>query len=133
MTLKLTCVLCIRGGIGKATAIALARHGYSIAVHYHKAEKIAEDLVQQITSDPYKVRAAAFQADLSTYDGVRKLHADVVRSLGHPDVLFNNTGILGLRIGAQGNIQSVSAELFEETWRTNAGTHYLVSDLWIFA
>jgi 3-oxoacyl-[acyl-carrier protein] reductase len=102
-------------------------------VHYHKAEKIAEDLVQQITSDPYKVRAAAFQADLSTYDGVRKLHADVVRSLGHPDVLFNNTGILGLRIGAQGNIQSVSAELFEETWRTNAGTHYLVSDLWIFA
>lgn len=72
------------------------------------------------------VQAAAFQADFTTYDAVRKLHADVLSKLGHPDILFNNAGLTGSRIGPMGNIQDVTPEEFEHTWKANTGTHYLV-------
>lgn len=72
------------------------------------------------------VGAAAFQADLSSYDNVRKLHGDVVKTLGNPDILFNNSGILNGVIGPNGNIQDISAEQFEVTWKVNTGTAFLV-------
>lgn len=74
------------------------------------------------------VKSVAFRADLSNYDNVRQLHTDVVNTLGNPDILFNNSGILNGALGPNGNIQDVSVEKFEETWRTNTGTAYLVSD-----
>ena len=77
----------------------------------------------------FGVRAKAFQADLSSYDGVRRLHAAVVESLGHPDVLFNNAGVSLKVIGADGDIENISPEEFETTWRINTGTHYLVTSL----
>lgn len=83
-------------------------------------------MVQELKSHP-DVKAAAFQADLSTYDAVRKLHAEVVNVLGNPDILFNNAGVLNGAIGVNGNIEDVSVETFEATWRTNTGTAYLVS------
>jgi 3-oxoacyl-[acyl-carrier protein] reductase len=67
------------------------------------------------------------QADLSVYDGVRQLYTEVVQKLGHPDVLFNNAGATNSVIGPQGDIQNVSIEEFESTWRLNAGSSYLVS------
>lgn len=112
------------GGIGKASALHLAGLGCNIAVHYHAAENIANALVIELSS--LGVKAAAFQADLSTYEAVRKLHEAVVESLGHPDILFNNAGVTNSKIGPAGDIQSVSPEEFEATWRTNTGTHYLV-------
>lgn len=117
----------ISGGIGKATALTLANLGCNIAVHYHSALDAAEALVVELTS--YGVKAAAFQADLSEYDAVRRLHAEVTTKLGHPDILFNNSGITGTRIGPSGNIQDISPEEFEKTWRTNTGTHYLLTQL----
>lgn len=114
-----------RGGIGKASALELAKLGCSIAVHYNSAQATADALVTELTS--LGVKAAAFQADLSTYDGAHKLHADVVSKLGNPDILFNNSGITGPRTGPSGNIQDVSPEQFEHTWRTNIGTSFLVS------
>lgn len=115
-----------RGGIGKATAIALAKLGCSVAVHYNSADSTAKALVTELKS--FGVNAEAFQADLSTYDGARKLHAEVVSKMSNPDILFNNSGVTRARIGPQGNIQDVSPEMFEETWRTNTGTHFLVRD-----
>lgn len=79
------------GGIGKATSLALARLGCSIAIHYNSAADTARELVGELQQ--LGVRAAAFQADLSSYDAARKLHADVVRDMGHPTILFNNAGL----------------------------------------
>ena len=69
---------------------------------------------------------AAFQANLSTYEEARKLHGEVVKTLGNPDVLFSNHGVAGPIIGPNGDIRNVSPEVFEDTWRTNVGTHFLV-------
>ena len=56
------------GGIGKATCLALATMGCSIAVHYHSSTAIAEDLVKELKGKG--VRAEAFIADLTKYDEV---------------------------------------------------------------
>ena len=72
------------------------------------------------------MRAAAFEADLSSYDNARKLCDDVAKVLGNPDILFSNHGVTGPRIGPEGDMQEVSAETFEEIWRTNTGTGYVV-------
>jgi 3-oxoacyl-[acyl-carrier protein] reductase len=97
-------------------------------VHYHRDADAAARLVSELG-----VRAAAFQADLSSYDGARALHAAVVAALGHPDVLYNNAGVAGTRIGPQGAVGDLSVEEFERTWRTNTGTAYLVTRFDIFA
>jgi 3-oxoacyl-[acyl-carrier protein] reductase len=56
------------GGIGKATCLALASMGCSIAVHYHSSKSAAEDLVTQL--EEKGVKAEAFKADLTKYDEV---------------------------------------------------------------
>ena len=59
------------GGIGKATCLALASMGCSIAVHYHSLTLAAEELVTQLKEKG--VRADAFKADLTKYDEVSSL------------------------------------------------------------
>ncbi|EJD01003.1 NAD-binding protein [Fomitiporia mediterranea MF3/22] len=126
---KLALITGCTGGIGHATALRLAGVGCSIAVHYNSAQSIAVELAAKLRG--LGVRAASFQADLSSYDGVRALHAAVVSSLGNPDILFNNAGVTTKVIGADGNIEDISPEAFEMTWRTNTGTHYLLTQLCI--
>jgi len=116
------------GGIGWASALSLARLGCSIAVHYLSPAEKATELVSQLQALP-GVKAAAFQADLSAYDNVRKLHREVVATLGHPDILFNNSGSTGRMIGPQGEIESLSVEEFEDIWRLNTGSSFLVCDI----
>ncbi|KAF9267195.1 NAD-binding protein [Marasmius fiardii PR-910] len=123
---KIALITGCTGGIGSATALALARQGASIAVHYHSDSEKAADLVAQLQET---VPAIAFQADLSDYDNVRRLHAEVVDKLGHPDILFNNAGTTGPVIGRMGDIQDVSVDEFERVWRVNTGSSFLLTQL----
>ncbi|TFK66067.1 NAD-binding protein [Pluteus cervinus] len=125
---KLALITGASGGIGSATALILARRGCHIAVHYHSGKEKADQLVQELKSLG-DVQAAAFRADLSNYDDVRKLHADVVDVLGHPDILYNNAGALGKTIGPKGDIQDIDVEMFENTWRLNTGSSFLLTQL----
>ncbi|PVH83929.1 3-oxoacyl-reductase [Cadophora sp. DSE1049] len=113
------------GGIGKATCLALASLGCSIAVHYHSSEDKATTLVKEIRNKG--VRAEAFKADLTNYDEVRNLHASVVSSLGHPTILFNNAG-LTLKSGIK-KITDILIEDFEHTWKANCGSAFLMTQL----
>ncbi|KEF51555.1 uncharacterized protein A1O9_12472 [Exophiala aquamarina CBS 119918] len=114
------------GGIGKATSLALGRLGCSIAVHYNSAVDTANTLVDELQS--LGVRATAFQADLSSYDEARRLHAEVVKELGHPNILFNNAGVTQGKSGVK-DISEISIEDFEATWRANCGTSFLLTQL----
>jgi len=125
---KLALITGCTGGIGWASALSLARLGCSIAVHYNSAAEKATELVSQLQALP-GVKAAAFQADLSDYDNVRKLHREVVATLGHPDILFNNSGSTGRMIGPRGDIESLSIEEFEDIWRLNTGSSFLLTQL----
>ena len=114
------------GGIGKATCRALAQLKCSIAVHYNSASDTAATLVSELQSRG--VKAHAFQADLSSYEGARKLHAAVVAEFGHPTILFNNAGLTLGKSGVK-DISEVSVEEFEQTWRANCGTGFLLTQL----
>ncbi len=65
------------GGIGAATGLTLASHGCSIVIHYNSNSTKAEELLHQLRSNK-GVKAEAFQADMSDYEPVRKLHAEVI-------------------------------------------------------
>ena len=56
------------GGIGRATCLALANLGCSIAVHYHSSEDKAVALINELKAKG--VRAEAFKADLTKYEEV---------------------------------------------------------------
>ncbi|OCH85371.1 NAD-binding protein [Obba rivulosa] len=129
---KLVLITGCTGGIGQSTARAFAKHGCSVAIHYNSSSSKdkASQLIAELTKNP-GVRAVAFQADLSHYDAARVLHAQVVKELGPPDILFSNHGVTGPRIGPEGDIAAVSPEVFEDIWRTNAGTHFLLAQLCI--
>ncbi|KAL6247519.1 hypothetical protein RBB50_005865 [Rhinocladiella similis] len=116
------------GGIGRATCLALACLGCSVAVHYNSAADTAGSLVSQLQM--LGVKAGAFQADLSTYDGARALHTAVVRELGQPSILFNNAGMTMGKSGVK-DISEISVEEFEKTWRGNCGTAFLLTQLCI--
>ncbi|KAJ6510523.1 NAD-binding protein [Mycena sanguinolenta] len=118
------------GGIGQATALALAIRGCSIAVHYNTAQEPADDLVAELTK-LHGIHAHAFQADLGDYDSVRAMHAAVVDILGHPDILFNNAGTTGTVVGKRGDIENVTLDDFEKTWKVNTGSSFLLTQLCI--
>jgi len=114
------------GGIGKSTSLALGRLGCSVAVHYNSAAVTANLLVMELES--LGVQAAAFQADLSSYDETRRLHAEVVKGLGDPSILFNNAGVTQGKSGVK-DVSEITIEDFEATWRTNCGTSFLLTQL----
>lgn len=88
-------------GIGKAVATKLAEAGATIAIHYNKNVREAENLAHVLGND-----SSVFQADLSTHDGVIKLFEQVVGRYGSLEILVNNAGIA----------QSATIDSADEEW-----------------
>jgi len=74
------------------------------------------------------VRVAAFSADLVDFDAVRAMHKQIVEELGHPDILYSNAALTGTFLGITGRLQDASLDDFENCWRVNAGSAFLVSN-----
>ena len=113
------------GGIGAATCRALASLGCFVAVHYNSASSTAKDLVNELRH--HHVSAECFQADLRDYENVRTLHRRIMEKMGPPAILFNNAGIT-MTNGFK-DIAEVSIEMFEDTWRANCGSAFLLTQL----
>ncbi|GAO51250.1 hypothetical protein G7K_5357-t1 [Saitoella complicata NRRL Y-17804] len=124
---KLALITGATGGIGYATCLALAGLGCDIAVHYNSAAEKAQTLVAALREKG--VKAECFQADLRSYDEVRRLHKEVVEKMGHPAILFNNAGIT-IKHGIK-SIEEVDMDMFEQTWRANCGSAFLLTQLCI--
>jgi len=75
-------------GIGKAIATKLAEAGATIAVHYNKNVREAENLAHILGNE-----SKAFQADLSKVDEAGKLFERVTLEMGSIEILINNAGI----------------------------------------
>jgi NAD(P)-dependent dehydrogenase (short-subunit alcohol dehydrogenase family) len=77
-------------GIGRATALAFAREGASVAVAGHSREHIEEtaQLIEQAGG-----RALAVTCDVTSADDVRAALERTVETFGRLDFAFNNAGI----------------------------------------
>ena len=78
-------------GIGRATAIALAASGASVAVNYASSSGAADEVVAAIVAMGGK--AIAIKADVSNEDEVEALVKATKTEFGRIDVLVNNAGI----------------------------------------
>jgi 3-oxoacyl-[acyl-carrier protein] reductase len=111
-------------GIGRATALALARAGAHVLVHYGRSAKEAESLVTEIQTKGG--RADAISADLGTPDGAALLATQVRSIVGNRlDVLVLNAGI-----SKAARIADHSVEDFDSLFATNVrGPFFLVQQL----
>ncbi|MBE2276406.1 MAG: SDR family oxidoreductase [Rhodobacteraceae bacterium] len=78
------------GGIGRATAVAMAKEGARVAILDKNAEGAAETLrlVQGAGGD-----GIALSCDTTDAESVGTAHAAVVARLGDADILVNNAGV----------------------------------------
>ena len=75
-------------GIGKAIATKLAESGASIAIHYNKNVREAENLANILGNE-----SKAFQSDLSQRNEAGKLFDHVTLEMGSLEIIINNAGI----------------------------------------
>lgn len=78
-------------GIGRATALALARAGMDVALNYLDDRVAAEKAAADIRA--LGRRALVVSGDVSRAADVEAMLGAVARGLGVPDVLVNNAGI----------------------------------------
>lgn len=83
-------------GIGAATAMAAAKHGYAVCVNYLQDDVSANQIVEQIKQQGG--RAIAVAADVSQEADVERLFETVDNQLGTLTALVNNVGILEFKM-----------------------------------
>lgn len=89
-------VLLVTGGsrgIGAATALLAARHGYDVCINYVRDAGAAEAVVEQVRAAGRK--AIAVQADVGSESDVVRLFLSCDRDLGPLNVLVNNAARVG--------------------------------------
>ena len=59
------------GGIGSATAVALANAGYDVAIHYHRNSDAAERVLSAITND--QTNACVWPCNITDADDVKRM------------------------------------------------------------
>jgi 3-oxoacyl-[acyl-carrier protein] reductase len=78
-------------GIGRATALALAREGVRVAVNHRAAADDAATVVREI--EALGGDAFAIGADVASPEAVDEMLHDIGRELGPVDILVSNAGI----------------------------------------
>lgn len=107
-------------GIGRASALALARDGARIIVHYGKGVDEANALVAEIRAAGGKADAAG--ADLSSPEGPAAL-VEKVKALvgGNLDILVANAGIAGAA-----SIEAETIAHFDDLYAVNVRAPYFL-------
>lgn len=105
-------------GIGAATAIALARSGANVLVHYNGQRNAAEVIASQARA--FGVHSETIQADLTVIEGSRSLCA--YASSRPIDILVNNAGSLLKRT----RVLDFTEELWDQVMMLN-----LTSAFWL--
>ena len=107
------------GGIGRATACALAAQGMSVCLTGRDAGRL-QDAATEI--GPRAPQVLIHPADLSTDEGIRGLVARVGTDLRRIDVLVHAAGTIHL-----GNIESCGWNDLDEQYRINLRAPFLVT------
>jgi 3-oxoacyl-[acyl-carrier protein] reductase len=106
-------------GIGEAAAIALARHGANVIVHYNSKRAGADAVCQGVQR--HGVTAEPVQADLTTAEGTQKLSS--FAQSREIDILVNNAGSLIART----KVLDFTPELWERVMMLNLTSAFFVS------
>lgn len=78
-------------GIGKATALEFAKHGFDVVVNYVSDEISANTIVEEIKK--IGVNSLAIKCDISNENDVKNMVNTIMSTYGKIDVVVNNAGI----------------------------------------
>jgi len=78
-------------GIGRAISMALARHGFAVALTYRTREKEAEEVEAELNSQGLTARG--FQLDVEDRANISQVFETIRGSMGPVSVLVNNAAI----------------------------------------
>ena len=121
MTGKVCLVTGATNGIGKETALALAKMGATtiiVARDPAKGAAVLEEIMRQSGNDGVEL----MHADLASLDSVRKLAADFQAKHQQLHVLVNNAGVYNIK-------RSETQDGFEATFGVNHLSHFLLTNL----
>ena len=104
-------------GIGRGIALALARAGHDVAVHYRRSEVEAE--ATRAEAESHGVRAITLQADLADREAARRLVLDAHERLGGLSVLVNNVGSYLYK-----PFEEITDEEWDDVFATNLGAAF---------
>ncbi len=111
--------VCAVIGIGPKNGAAFAKRfaadGYAVALLSRKTD-LGDEIARELDT------AKAYACDVSSADSVGAAFAKVREDLGPIDTVVYNAGS-----GSWGDIENVSAEQFEQSWRVNSLGLFLVS------
>lgn len=110
-------------GIGKASAIALARLGATVVINYSSDEQAAQDALAEVK----KVGSAesrAVRADVSTVEGVQSLVKQTVDAYSKIDVLIPNAGVLPMK-----DLEHTTEADFDRTFALNVKGPYFLAQV----
>ncbi|MEM1307309.1 MAG: SDR family oxidoreductase, partial [Pseudomonadota bacterium] len=108
-------------GIGAATAMKAAKHGYRVAINYHASADAAQSVAKTIQDGGGE--ALLIGSDVSTDAGVTQMFAELDAAYGPPDALFNNAGIIHPNM----LIEDTDAATLERLWQVNISSQFLVA------
>ncbi len=110
-------------GIGRATAIALARNGAAIAVNYHKNEPGAAETVAEVQA--MRRNALMVRADVTARAEVAQMVVDTLDNFGRIDILVNNAGSIVKLM----RIEDCTDELWDTVMGVNLKSVFLCSQM----
>lgn len=107
-------------GIGRETALELARRGCRVGVHGRNPKKVEE--VVQVLRRSGSPNAEGFVADFARLSDVRRLAEEVQARFDRLGVLLNNAGIFA-------QTRELTADGFESTFQVNHLAPFLLTSL----
>ena len=109
------------GGIGQASALALAKQGANITIIARSKQK-AEDSIAELKAASGRDNHRFVLADLSSFDSIRKGAEEILSWGDKIDVLQNN-------VGAAHSVRRETVDGFEQTFATNHLAPFLLTGL----
>ena len=111
MASKVAIVTGAGSGVGKATALALLREGYQVALAGRRRDALERTVAEARAAGE---RALAVPTDIGDPEAVRALFAQTREAFGRLDLLFNNAGT-----GARGLLEELTYEQWQSVVATN--------------
>ena len=102
-------------GVGRATALELARLGCSVLINYSRSKDDAERTAGEI--EEHGVKAIAVQADVSDDAACRKMVETAAKEFGRVDILVNNAGTTKFILAT--NLDKVTDEDWQRIFAVN--------------
>ena len=89
-------------GIGKLAAVKLAKEKHLVILHGRNQEKL-QQTISEVRASTENDHIMGYVADLSDFESIEKMTAEIVQDHSQIDILINNAGVFKSRSSMNGN------------------------------